>query len=392
MEVLRNLSRRRLRSALTIFGIVIGVLAMTTMGAIAERFNAQFAAGASYFGSNVQVRGTATESILSPAKAAEIARVDGVTAAVPSVSVTGDSSTGSLAPADLVLSMEPGEYDHSPLQLHVAQGHVLTPGSRGEVVLGSDLAGQYHTKLGDRITLPVRPRDAGLDFVSHPFTVAGIYAPTHTQPDGFWWVTVPDAQMLLADSLPEPVRARVDPATLATAITVSSRPGASLAELNRIADRINAQVPGVRAIRPSETVASYQQGSALFTLVTTGAAVLALVIGGLSVMNTMIMAVTERVREIGLKKAVGARTRHILSEYLAEALLIGLAGGALGFTAGGALTALVNGAVAPNQLFLVTPRLAAVAIGFAAALGILAGILPALRASRLDPVVALRMQ
>jgi hypothetical protein len=57
IEILRNLTRRRLRSGLTVFGILIGVLAMTAMGAIAERFDAQFAAGAGCFGSNVQVRG-----------------------------------------------------------------------------------------------------------------------------------------------------------------------------------------------------------------------------------------------------------------------------------------------------------------------------------------------
>jgi putative ABC transport system permease protein len=120
--------------------------------------------------------------------------------------------------------------------------------------------------------------------------------------------------------------------------------------------------------------------------------VLALVIGGLSVVNTMIMAVTERFREIGLKKAVGAHTGHILREYLLESTLIGLLGGAIGYALGVALTNLLNlaGKSSNLELFLITPALTAIALGFAVALGALAGVIPAFRAARLDPVTALR--
>jgi putative ABC transport system permease protein len=106
----------------------------------------------------------------------------------------------------------------------------------------------------------------------------------------------------------------------------------------------------------------------------------------------MLMAVTERVREIGLKKAVGAHTRHILGEFVAEAALMGLIGGVIGYALGFALTALLNASDASGGLFLVTPRLTALAIGFAVALGSVAGLLPAIRAARMDPVRALRAQ
>jgi len=108
--------------------------------------------------------------------------------------------------------------------------------------------------------------------------------------------------------------------------------------------------------------------------------------------NTMIMAVTERFREIGLKKAVGAHTGHILREYLAEAVLIGFLGGAIGYGLGVVLTNLLNvaGKASNLELFLVTPTLTAIALSFAVALGALAGVIPAFRAARLDPVLALR--
>jgi len=108
--------------------------------------------------------------------------------------------------------------------------------------------------------------------------------------------------------------------------------------------------------------------------------------------NTMIMAVTERFREIGLKKAVGAHTGHVLREYLAEATVIGLVGGGLGYLLGVILTNVINlaGRASNLELFLVTPTLTAIALGFSVALGALAGVIPAFRAARLDPVTALR--
>jgi putative ABC transport system permease protein len=107
----------------------------------------------------------------------------------------------------------------------------------------------------------------------------------------------------------------------------------------------------------------------------------------------MIMAVTERTREIGLKKAVGAHTGHVLREYLLEAVLIGLVGGVVGILLGAGLTSLLNAAAgSTNQLFLLTPNLIGLALGFAVALGALAGTIPAVRAARMDPVLALRSQ
>jgi putative ABC transport system permease protein len=112
------------------------------------------------------------------------------------------------------------------------------------------------------------------------------------------------------------------------------------------------------------------------------------------VVNTMLMAVGERVREIGLKKAVGAKTRHVLREFMAEAMVIGAIGGVVGYLLGLALTVVLNNLMAASnqQLFLVTPALTALAIGFAVTLGTVSGIIPALRAARLDPVTALRAQ
>jgi putative ABC transport system permease protein len=104
------------------------------------------------------------------------------------------------------------------------------------------------------------------------------------------------------------------------------------------------------------------------------------------------MAVAERLREIGLKKARGANTFNIMREFLAEATLIGFLGGVIGYALGVLITVIANASTPPGQstLFLITPSLTVLAISFATALGAGAGVLPARRAARMDPVIALR--
>ncbi len=228
--------------------------------------------------------------------------------------------------------------------------------------------------------------------MNHTFKVVGILNVTRTAPDTSAYVNITDGQMLLKDSLPVAVRDVTDVTKIAKGIDVYARSGTSISDLDKIADRINAQVTGVKASKPSDLVNSFKQGGAIFTVLTAAAVLLVLIIGGLSVVNTMLMAVAERVREIGLKKARGATTFNIMREFLAEATLIGVLGGVIGFGLGALITILANASTPLGQstLFLITPRLTILAIGFATALGAVAGVLPAWRAARLDPVVALR--
>jgi putative ABC transport system permease protein len=396
IEIFRNLARRKLRSTLTISGIVIGIFALTTMGALAAHFNQLLDAGVAYYGSDIQVGAPDGQQVsqLPLVKMDQIQSVEGVEAVFPTYSILvnpGASFSFGGAPATII-NWIPAEAARIQPQTNIAEGHDLSGDARGEVVLGTSLAGQLKKSVGDRVDLPVKPADAGRDFVSHPFTVVGILSPTGTAPDSLAYVSTADAQMLLADTLPPVIRDSVNLSQIAPGFTVYGKAGASLSQLDAIATRINEQVLGVKATKPSIPVNGFRQFVGIFTAITTGAGLLALLIGGLSVINTMIMAVSERVREIGLKKALGARTGDILSEYLLEAGLIGLIGGVVGYLLGVGLTSLLNaaGSASNLELFAITPTLTIETIGFAVVLGVLAGVLPALRASRLDPVIALR--
>ena len=397
MEILRNITRHKLRSFLTISGIVIGVLALTTMGALAENFNALIDGGVKYFGSSIQVGPPdgQSASILPISKIDEIKKIDGVAAAFPGYSFPakpGAVTVVSFGLPDIIAAGDPTENDWSAIKTTLASGKQLDPNSTGGVVLGSTIAKEFGKKVGQSIELPVRPADARPDFVNHSFTVVGILDPTRTAPDTFAYITIPDGQMLLRDSLPANLRGIIDVTQITQGISVYAKPGTSIADLDKIADRINSQVTGVKATKPSVLVDGFKSGGAVFTAITTAAALLALIIGGLSVVNTMFMAVAERVREIGLKKAVGAPTMNVMGEFLIEATLIGVIGGVIGWGLGALITVIANATTPPGQstLFLLDLPITIFAIGFSTALGAIAGILPAYRAARLDPVTALR--
>jgi putative ABC transport system permease protein len=398
MTIVRNLGRRKLRSFLTITGIVIGIVALTTMGAVAANFDALLGGGVAYYGDHVMVEDSGAPAGLLPTgvvalgKVTEVERVRGVAAAFPEIMLLanpGKVQVVNLSLPDYVTASNPREAAYRSVDPGLASGRQLGAGARGEVVLGSSIASEFGRRVGDTIDLPVRPAGAPADFVAHTFQVVGVLAQTRTIPDTGAYVSLADAQMLLVDSLPAAIRGTVQASTLANSIDVYGTPGA---DLDALAGRVNAEVPGVKAIEPSMEVSAFRSGGAIFTAITTGTALLALVIGGLSVLNTMIIAVTERVREIGLKRAIGASTLTIVREVVLEATVIGFTGGAIGLGLGAGATFLVNAVTPPTQptLFLVTPGLAALALGFATALGALAGLVPALGAARLDPVTALR--
>ena len=130
--------------------------------------------------------------------------------------------------------------------------------------------------------------------------------------------------------------------------------------------------------------------STLLTVLLAGIASISLVVGGIGIMNIMLVSVRERTREIGIRKAIGARSRDILRQFLIEALTLSLLGGAIGIVLGLLVSAAI-GQIA-GWGFAFSPLTLVVAAGFSAAVGVVFGVWPARQAARLDPITALRYE
>jgi len=140
----------------------------------------------------------------------------------------------------------------------------------------------------------------------------------------------------------------------------------------------------------SEIADARQQGTQTMTLLLASVAAVSLLVGGIGIMNIMLVSVTERTREIGIRMAVGAEPHHILTQFLIEALSLSVAGGLIGVAAGMGTAAWL--AQKFHWPVLVQPDVIAVSVGFSALVGIVFGIYPARKASQLDPIDALRFE
>lgn len=165
---------------------------------------------------------------------------------------------------------------------------------------------------------------------------------------------------------------------------------AQLVNLLRRRHRLAAYQPNDFQIRTQdEILQAFNSMSLVATAVLAGIVGISLLVGGIGIMNVMLVSVTERTREIGLRKAVGARRRDILLQFLTEAVCLSLVGGGLGVLLGYTLSALAS--LHPQMVDIVVPWWAVVlGFGISAGTGVLFGLLPAVKAALLNPIDALR--
>ncbi|MCB0253753.1 MAG: FtsX-like permease family protein, partial [Anaerolineae bacterium] len=144
-------------------------------------------------------------------------------------------------------------------------------------------------------------------------------------------------------------------------------------------------------INQADLIAIFGQITSVLTIFLGAIAAISLLVGGIGIMNIMLVSVTERTREIGIRKAVGARRKDILSQFLIEAVVLSLIGGLVGILLGWAgATAISN--LQDDLTAVVTIQSILLAVGFSAAVGLFFGIYPATRAASLNPIDALRYE
>jgi putative ABC transport system permease protein len=140
----------------------------------------------------------------------------------------------------------------------------------------------------------------------------------------------------------------------------------------------------------AEMAEAQEEGTRVLTTLLAAIAAVALLVGGIGIMNIMLVSVTERTREIGLRMAIGAKPRDVLTQFLIEALALSLSGGAIGVLLG--LAAALWLSMQFHWPMIIKPQIVLLSVGFSALVGLIFGLYPAQKASRFDPIEALRYE
>ena len=408
-QAFETLAANRLRATLTLLGILIGVAAVIAMVAIGRGvqnyIQDQFAA----LGTNLifvipraaaegRSAGAALQDISSltmrDVRAIEQEVRGRVTVVVPVIQRFGPLESEGREAVTVILGTTPG---YAPARnwppqhgTFLEEAHLL---NRSRViVLGLTPARRLFPDVPNPVGRTVRINGV-------PFRVIGVMSDKGGSAFGDYndlaFIPITVAQEMLYDAR--------DPRTgepLVTGIMLQAARSEytdeivrRITELLRERHRIRFRDEDDFAILTQfELVSIFGQISGVLTVFLGALGSISLIVGGIGIMNIMLVSVTERTREIGLRKAVGARRRDILLQFLTEAILITMLGGVLGTGAGIALASTINvlsGGAVRAAVGLDTVLLA---VGVSAAVGLFFGLYPAWRAARLDPIVALRAE
>jgi putative ABC transport system permease protein len=392
---LGRLGTGKLRTALTMLGVIIGVasvVALVSVGqgatkGISDRLQGLgtnlltispgFSAGG---GANRGAFGSATTLTLDDASA--LSQLDGISAIAPELTTNKLVIAGSLNETARIIGTTPGYLPVFAYQMWV--GNFLNQASVDHnlrvAVIGATTAdnlGLTESSVGSTIYI------GGL-----PFQLNGILQPKGGtgNEDDLVLVPVSTARELFVGTN--------SVSTIGvSAVSQDAIDAVSTEITSSLEQRHNIAVGGTddfSITTQAQLLGTVSSVSDVLTLLLAGIASISLLVGGIGIMNIMLVSVRERTREIGIRKAIGARARDILAQFLVEALALSLAGGILGVFIG--LIVSFGIGLDAGWGFVFNPATVGVAVVFSLVVGVVFGVWPAIQAARLDPVVALRYE
>ena len=397
----RILSRNRLRSALTMLGIIIGVGAVIAMISIGEGAKAAVRAQIASFGTNVVMvlpgsmtttgvrsghGGAITLTVADMVELGKLPNVDETSwtkrdaAQVVHENKNWFTSIGAVTPAYMVIR------DWS-----IASGDFYTQNDEDTaakvVVIGKTVADNLFDPGEDPVGATVRIK-------SIPFKVLGTLAPKgfdtrgNDQDDVVFLPFTTGEHRLIGTKFLGSINAGF---LSADSLEHMDQVTADVKRLLRVRHKLRPAQEDDFTVRNQLDIAKVQEGTAnSMTMMLLAVASISLLVGGIGIMNILLVSVTERTREIGIRMAVGAKRWHILLQFLVEAVILSGMGGLIGLLTG------VVGAQTASRFAgwptIVSPESLVLAFGFSALVGVFFGLYPANKASRLNPIDALRYE
>ncbi|MBM3318768.1 MAG: ABC transporter permease [Candidatus Eisenbacteria bacterium] len=396
---LRAIARNKMRSGLTVLGIIIGVAAVITMVAIGEGASTMVQSQIASMGDNIinifpgssvgpggRHGGAGSASSLTEEDAAAIAQHVPTVKAVSPVAISGGQVV--FGNQNWSTSIFGGNTDYLAIRSWPLAGgsHFSESAVRGAAkvcILGQTIVDQLFGGL-DPVGQTIRIRRM-------PFTVIGVL---ERKGQNTWGRDQDDIIIAPYTTVMKKLSATTRLSMiLASATSMADIPQATadITQLLRARHRLAPGADDDFTVRTQQDVADIAGSTARVMRVLLAAiASVSLLVGGIGIMNIMLVSVTERTREIGTRMAVGAKGWHVLVQFLAESVVLACLGGALGVALGFTAAKLV--AHFARWPILIAPASVALAFGFAAVIGVFFGYWPARKASRLDPIEALRYE
>jgi putative ABC transport system permease protein len=390
---LSRLSTGKLRTALTMLGIIIGVASVVALVSVAEGATAGISSQLQSLGTNLvtvspgavrtgATRGAAgSATTLTLADATALSTLADVQAVAPELTTNKLVVVGSQNETTRIVGTTPGYLSVFAYQVWVGSfiSQSAVDNNLRVAVIGATTA--------TNLSLTQASIGSTIDVGGLPFELIGILQSKGgtTTADDQVIIPLSTAHELFVGS--NSVSAIGLSATSQDAINnVSAEITSTLEQRHGITNGVDDFSIATQA----QLLGTVGSVSGVLTLLLAGIASISLLVGGIGIMNIMLVSVRERTREIGIRKAIGARGRDILSQFLVEALALSLAGGLIGIGVG-VIASFGIGTYA-GWGFIFNPATVALAVGFSLMVGIVFGVWPASQAARLDPVVALRYE
>jgi len=395
---LKALNLNKMRTALTMLGMIIGVAAVITMVALGTGAQSSIEAQIQTAGTNMIIvqagnftqggvrQGQGNASTLTPDDSGEIAKLPGVQYAAAGVNTRGQMVAGN---QNWNTQLQGTDVDLPLIRSwNVDQGSFFTSidvtTASKVVVLGSIVRDQLFGP-------DVNPVGQVIRIQNQPFTIVGVLASKGQSGGG-------QDQDDVAFAPYTTVMKKIRGITFIQQVQVSAQ---SSGEVAVVADRISSLLRTRHKIQPGdpddfmvrtiEEMANVRkEATQTMTALLASIAGVSLLVGGIGIMNIMLVSVTERTREIGLRMAIGARGRDVLFQFLVEAIVLSLFGGGIGIALGVGLSQGVT--LWQGWPTAVSTDAIVIAFGFAAAIGVFFGFYPARKAAALDPIDALRFE